>query len=312
MTVRSPIIALTGATGFIGSWIARYLVEAGWRVRVLVRPGSERRLPNLPLEVCRATLEDQPALERFLAGTSSIIHCAGRVRGISAADFEAVNSEATARLAWLAQELGLSRFILISSLAAREPQLSPYAASKRKAEQYLTTQGRALDWLALRPPAVYGPGDREMRPLLEAMVKGVVPIIGHPQGRFSLLYVADLAAAVLAALRSSASRTIFELDDGKPDGSSWDEVLAIAAAFRGGRVVSLPVPEWLLRCVARVSVLGARFRRQAPMLTPAKVNELRHPDWVCDNSRIVQALDWQPQVDFATGLAMTLTTQPGP
>ena len=308
MTAGSRLVALTGASGFIGSWIARYLAGAGWRVRVLVRPGSQSRLPDVPLEICHGTLEDEPALVRFLAGATSIVHCAGRVRGVSAADFDPVNSEATARLARLSQAHGLSRFILISSLAAREPQLSPYAASKRKAEQYLAREGKALAWLALRPPAVYGPGDREMRPLLEALAKGIAPIVGHPGGRFSLLYVEDLAAAVLASLRSSASRMILEIDDGKPGGYSWDEIMAIAAAFRGGRIVPLPVPEWMLLGLARVSVLGARLRNRAPMLTPAKVNELRHPDWVCDNTKVVKALDWQPQVDFAQGLAKTLTT----
>jgi len=308
---RGSLIALTGATGFIGSWIARHLVEAGWRVRVLVRPGSERRLPDLPLQIHRATLEEPAALTEFVAGASAVVHCAGRVRGISAADFEPVNSEATARLVRLARRLGASRFVLISSLAAREPRLSPYAASKHKAERHLLIEGKDLEWIVLRPPAVYGPGDREMRPLLEAMARGVVPIVGHPQGRFSLLYVEDLAAAVAAALSTDVVREIFEIDDGKPGGYDWKEVLAIAAAFRGGRVVPLPVPEWLLRSVARMALLGARFRHRAPMLTPAKVNELRHPDWVCDNNGIFQALDWRPRVDFARGLAMTLTTQPG-
>ncbi len=312
MDSRAPVIALTGATGFIGSRIARHLVEAGWRVRVLVRPGSERRLPDLPLEIHRATLEDSTALTRFVTGASGVVHCAGRVRGISAAEFEAVNSEATARLVRLARALGVSRFVLISSLAAREPRLSPYAASKRKAERYLLAEGKDLEWIVLRPPAVYGPGDREMRPLLEAMAKGIAPIVGHPRGRFSLLYVEDLAAAVVAALRARVVREIFEIDDGKPGGYSWEEVLTIAAAFRGGRVVPLPVPAWLLRSVAWMALLGARFRRRPPMLTPAKVNELRHLDWVCDNNAVFQALDWRPQVDFARGLAMTLTTtQPG-
>ncbi len=307
METDPPLIALTGATGFIGSWIARHLVESGWRVRVLVRPGSEKRLPSVPLEPCFGSLEDPQSLECLVTGAHAIVHCAGRVRGVVQSDFDAVNATGTLRLTQLAASHEITRFILISSLAAREPNLSPYALSKRRGEESLTRYPDHPSWVIFRPPAVYGPGDREMMPLLKAMAWGVAPVIGDRNARFSLLYVEDLARAVLAALSGAGvSQRLFELDDGYRGGYSWTDVIDIASCYRGKRVIPIPVPESLLRGVARLSLVSSRLTRKTPMLTPAKVNELRHPDWVCDNTHICRVLNWQPKISFEAGLRMTL------
>lgn len=309
MATDSLLLALTGATGFIGGWTARHLVCAGWRVRVLVRPGSEHRLPLPDLEICRGCLENPADRERLLEGASHVVHCAGVVRGRHQSDFDAINAVATGELARMAVAMGVSRFIQISSLAAREPHLSPYALSKRRGEEALERFAHGLSWLVLRPPAVYGPGDREMLPLLKAMSRGLVPVIGGRGSRFSLLYVEDLARAVVAAVNADRiSQVIFELDDGKREGYSWSEVIEIAARYREGWVLPLTVPESLLRGVAGVSEIFSRISGKAPMLTSAKVNELRHPDWVCDNTPIFRSLNWRPVVPFDVGLRKTLET----
>ncbi len=303
-----PVVALTGATGFIGRWIARHLVAAGWRVRVLVRPGSVQRLPDLPLDTCIGSLEDAASLTTLLKGVRGVVHCAGTVRGVSQSDFDVVNAAGTRRLAEIATHLGVGRFVLISSLAAREPHLSPYALSKKRGEQVLQEHVDRLSWIIFRPPAVYGPGDREMLPLLKAMARGIVPMIGDRNARFSLLYVEDLATATQAALIAShVSRKLFEIDDGH-GGYSWPEVTSIAAVYRNKPVHSVSVPENLLRAAARLSLVVSRIHGRLPMLTPAKVNELRHPDWVCDNTAIYEALEWRPQIPFSIGLAKTLTS----
>lgn len=307
--LRSPLIALTGATGFIGSRIARHLTRCGFRVRALVRPGSQHRLPDdVAVEICPGSLADTKALAQLLDGAWGIVHCAGLVRGLTQAQFDAVNVAGTERLVHLArQQAKPPRLVLISSLAARQPQLSPYALSKYRAEQVVAELGDALSWLILRPPAVYGPGDRELLLLLKALAKGFVPILGPKDGRFSLLFVDDLARAVEKALaRPEVAGQVFELHDGKLEGYGWDEVHAIAKAFRGGAVVRLPLPAWGLRALAQLAAITSRLAGRAPMLTPAKVNELRHPDWVCDNSAICRAIDWQPKIQFAQGLGLTL------
>lgn len=314
---RNYLIALTGATGFIGGRIACRLLHCGWRVRLLVRPGSEPRLPadvssprySESVELCTGSMADSSALEHLLESAEAVVHCAGLVRGLTQADFDAVNvagTEALARMA--ASQDKPPRFVLISSLAAREPDLSPYALSKHRAEEAVAQFGDTLPWLALRPPAVYGPGDRELLPLLVAMTKGVAPILGASTARFSLLFVDDLARAVAQAIRGD-ERGIFELHDGKEQGYDWEEVIAVAEAFRGAAALRVPIPEWLLRMLARLAIGGARLSGRPPMLSPAKVNELRHPDWVCDNSAICRVLDWQPKIQFATGLRLTLAGQ---
>lgn len=307
--LRSPLIALTGATGFIGGRIARHLSCRGFRVRALVRPGSQPRLPEgVRIEVCYGSLADAEALVRLLDGVEGLVHCAGLVRGLTQAQFDAVNVAGTERLLSLARQLTTPpRLVLISSLAARQPQLSPYALSKYRAEQVVARLGEGLSWLILRPPAVYGPGDRELMPLLKAMARGLLPILGPQDGRFSLLFVDDLARAVERALaRPEVAGQVFELHDGKPEGYGWDEIHAIAKAFRGGAVMRLPLPEWSLRALAQLVVGGSQLAGRLPMLTQGKVNELRYPDWVCDNSAICQALNWQPEIQFAQGLRLTL------
>jgi len=126
------VIALTGATGFIGSAIARKLVKEGWRVRALIRaPLRRTRLEGVSIEWVHGTLENIEHLESLVSDAHAVVHCAGAVRGITDADFYDVNVEAVSRLAQIAAlRSPAPRFLSISSLAAREPNLSAYAASK--------------------------------------------------------------------------------------------------------------------------------------------------------------------------------------
>jgi nucleoside-diphosphate-sugar epimerase len=125
------------------------------------------------------------------------MHCAGKVRGVTQQQFNRINVEGTARLATVAAEqTHPPRFLALSSLAAREPQLSAYANIKKLGEEALASHAGNMLWTAFRPPAIYGPGDREMLPLFKAMAKGMAPMITPANTRFSLLYVQDLVAAM--------------------------------------------------------------------------------------------------------------------
>ena len=203
------IIAVTGATGFIGRMLVRHLRAAGWSVRLLVRPDSLARVSSHPdSETVTGSLEDPAALQELVDDVYAVIHCAGAVRGRTFEDFSRVNVEGVRRLVRAAIAHSNSpRFLSLSSLAAREPLLSHYASSKRLGEQALADEGGSMEWMALRPPAVYGPGDRERLPLFQWMDRGIAPILGEPLARLSLLYVEDLTDAILSWLDAGGCRS---------------------------------------------------------------------------------------------------------
>ncbi len=307
--MTSHTVALTGATGFIGHCVTRRLLDAGWTVCALTRSAPPVTAPSPPgLKWVRGSLEDRDALARLLEDACAVVHCAGAVRGRTAADFEPANVLGVARLAEAAlARAAPPRLLALSSLAAREPGLSAYAASKRQGEVVLESLGARLSWTVLRPPAVYGPGDRELLPLFRLMAKGVAPILGPRQARFSLLYVEDLADAVLSWLTlEECPRGVYTLHDGHENGYSWDEVTATMRSLRGKGVLALPVPAWLLRAAAMGMTGWSRFAGVPPMLTLGKVRELRHPDWVCDNAAWQAVSGWVPRVEFDRGIRLTL------
>jgi nucleoside-diphosphate-sugar epimerase len=305
----SRTIAVTGATGFIGGMLTEHLLTAGYRVRALTRPRSAHKLPQLPgLEAVSGSLQDSESLARLLQDTDAVVHCAGAVRGVTAADFDSVNVDGVKQLVRVALSRSTRpRFLSLSSLAARAPQLSHYASSKRQGEQALASMAEDMEWVALRPPAVYGPGDREMLPLFQWMGRGIAPVLGEADARVSLLYVEDLCAAVLSWLDAGQCHSgIYELNDTKAGGYSWDEIIATVSALRARRIVRLPLPAALLRSIAAMNATTARLIGYAPMLTPGKVRELRHPDWVADNAALTAAIGWQPRFSLQQGLQRTM------
>lgn len=301
-------VAVTGASGFVGQALVAQLLESGWRVRALVH---RQTLPlrHQALETVTGGLHDDASLQQLLAGADAVVHVAGRVRGRTEQDFRPINADGAERIARIAlAQPRPPRLILISSLAAREPGLSPYAASKREGEVRLASvaEGTALSWAVLRPPAVYGPGDRELLPLFNTMAWGLTPLLGSPGARASLLHVSDLATAVLSLLDSEARGT-YEIHDGRSEGYSWEDIATIVEDVTGrGRGLRLRVPGALLRGLAAANLLAARLFGYLPMLTPGKVNELRHPDWVCDNTEFSRATGWQPTITLRDGLPLLL------
>ena len=304
----STAVAVTGASGFVGQALVAHLLASGRPVRALVHR-KPLAISHPGLETVQGGLSDEGTLRGLMDGAGSVIHVAGRVRGRGEADFLPVNAEGVAGVARVALETSsVSRFVLMSSLAAREPGLSPYAASKRAGEERLAevTRDGDLRCAVLRPPAIYGPGDQELLPLLQLMARGVVPMPGAAGARASLLHVDDLAKAAVKLLDSPAQGT-YELHDGHDAGYSWEEIATIVEGAAGrGRGWRLKLPEGVLRSVAAMNLLAARLFGYLPMMTPGKINELRHPDWVCDNTEITLATGWQPHISLQDGLSPLL------
>ncbi|WP_448508014.1 SDR family NAD(P)-dependent oxidoreductase [Immundisolibacter sp.] len=299
-------VALTGASGFIGAAIARHLISRGWRLRLLVRPGSQARLPSLPAtRVITGSLADPMVLKQLLAGAQALVHCAGAVRGLTRADFDRVNVSGVQALLDAADDA--LRVVHISSLAARHPRLSHYAASKRAGEQLVQTCLPPARRVILRPPAVYGPGDRELRPLLDRIMQGLALIPAPRDARFSLLHVNDLATAVACLLSGSAAwGCTHEPDDGQPGGYAWQDLLAAIARLRQGSVRALTVPGPALSALGACNELLARLTGRAPMLTRGKARELRWPDWVATGNASLLAIGWRPVIHLDQGLRDTL------
>lgn len=296
-------VALTGATGFIGKTLLDRLIGAGRQVRALTR---RVRPPQTNIQWIQGDLEDTAALRELVRDAAAVIHCAGAVRGSSLAAFLRTNTQGTLHLVEAAlKQAPPPRFLLISSLAAREPQLSWYATSKYRAELTLAERAGTMPWTVFRPTAVYGPGDRELSPLFRATHRGILPMVGRAMTRFGLLHVEDLSAAVLSWLAAEpAPRGVFELDDGTPGGYDRDQVARIAGEVWGRPVRPLTLPAVLVTLIAGFNLVLSRLCRYAPMLTPGKVRELTHPDWVCDNAPLRQALpDWQPRIRLRDALA---------
>jgi len=285
-------------------------------VRALYRQ-HRGRIPDASpgVEWVQGDLQDTRALDALVAGSHAVIHCAGSVRGARLADFDRINAEGTGRIASAAAGVVPSpRFLLMSSLAARAPELSDYAASKWHGECALKAAAKDMRWTILRPPAVFGPGDRELAPLFRCIAHGIAPLPARANGRFSLIHVDDLASAVLRWLAVDTGHGgTFELDDGRPGGYDWGTVLSLAgpALGRAGPVRQIPIPVPLLRLAAWANLGAARVLGYAPMMTPGKVREIMHPDWVCDSHAFADATGWKPAIGLESGLAQTYGTLAG-
>jgi nucleoside-diphosphate-sugar epimerase len=300
-TAIGPVL-LTGATGFIGRRIQRLLLDSGIPLRIIIRPGSRhRRFADSRCEIHDCELTDKKGLSEALEGVSTVVYCAGSVRGRQLADFLPANVDGVrAMVEAINQQTTIPPVLLISSLAASRPDVSDYAQSKYLGEEVLTTEAKSC-WSILRPSAVYGPGDTEMEPILKMARSGLVFRPGPGNQRLSFLHADDLASAVFAWLQSceQCSGQTFSIDDGHEGGYSWTD---IAQAATSGRFLLLGIPKFLLSGVAKTNLLLSKLLSYAPMLTPGKTSELTQADWLCDNTTFVKASGWQPSINLATGV----------
>ena len=285
--------------------MARALHADGWRVRALVRkPGRGPAFAS----IITGSLEHTESLEHLVEGVDAVVHCAGLVRAASAAEFHAVNEDGVARLAAAAAKLKTPpRFILMSSLAAREADLSAYGASKRGGERALASHGGGLRWTVVRPPAVYGPGDRATLDFFRLYARGLALMPGGPAGRLSLIHGEDLAAAVAALLASDVGEgESFEVRDGCAGGYSWADVAAAAGRCFDRPMISLSPPRAAMVALAAINQAGQRLVGAAPRLTPDKVRELYHRDWVACENPIAERTAWTPRMTIDEGFAQTI------
>lgn len=270
-------VALTGATGFSGSFILPQLLAAGHDVVALAR--KPEVLAGKCANIIAGDLNDDAALAKLVEGADVVLHVGGATSARSRNEFFDVNVEGTKRLFKAARRSHVPRFVYVSSLAAREPALSDYGASKAAAEQYLLPHDdEDFDVLVLRPPAIYGPGDSSSLPLFKALLSRTAYLPGKSDSRFSLLYVGDFAKVVCESVDATA-HAIFELDD-QTMGYSWNDLVQEARKQYGTAQKVVYLPHAVVHAVAGLAEIGARLRGRVAFTSRQKVAEIYHTDWV--------------------------------
>lgn len=293
-------IALTGATGFVGRAVVSALMAKSFQVSALVRNPAQAEL-NSNVRQVQGDLQNRAALDALTRNADVLIHIAGVIGALSRNDFFLANEQGSLAVAEAAARNGVRRFVHISSLAAREPELSMYGASKRAGEVAVEKFKAQMSVLVLRPPAVYGPGDRGTLPLLRSLTQPFAVIPGTSTSRFSLIYVDDLARVIVEAAEATRTGTV-ELDDGHRLGYGWNELAQIASATEQKRIKPIFLPKSVAMAVGVGVEAFAKLKGKLPFVSPDKIQQLYFGDWVARG----EGWPLKEPVGFAQGFKSTV------
>lgn len=290
------MLAVTGATGFVGQALLDRAVAAGIPVRALARKPQELRSG---VEWVQGDLDAADQLRALVRGAEAVVHVAGVVN--DADQFERGNVLGTLAVIEAMKAEGAQRLIHVSSLSAREPDLSAYGASKARAEKLVMASG--LDWTIVRPPGIYGPRDVDYFEMFRLARWGVMPVPPR-QGRASIIHVDDLARLFLALVPGGEGLSFqtFEPDDGRKDGWSHYELARAVGWAIGRRPWVVHLSRGSLDRAARVDRM---LRGKKARLTADRVGYMSHPDWVVSHGQRPPAGLWRPQIPTREGLKAT-------
>jgi len=309
----------------VGSHIVESLLENGYEVSCLLRPGRPLGwLEGLDIRVCRGDIDSGEGLDELLEGCHTVIHAAGLTRALSEDQFRAVNVLGSAKLSAAARRSGenssaahIGHMIAISSQAAVGPSpddtgvsadtllrpITPYGRSKVEMETVMRETASPIPCTFLRPPTVYGPRDKDTRGLF-AMAKRGVRVSLNKRCRLSFLYAKNLADAATACVeRPAAWGQSFMLADGPA--LSWAEFSTLIADTAGRRGMAFSVPSWMLSAAAGFSELARPFARTPPLVNKDKVREGRQERWIVDTKKTEKLLGFRPRWTTAQGIAET-------
>jgi nucleoside-diphosphate-sugar epimerase len=314
---------VTGATGFVGSHLVEKLLDAGFRVRCLVRRSSALDyLPRTPaLELAYGDVAGAAGLAAAVEGAGIVFHVAGVTKAIHSVEYYRGNVAGTENLLRACQSAAPppERFVHVSSLAALGPSadgapvgddaeprpLTHYGRSKLQAERAVRQSPLAARATIVRPAVVYGPRDTDVLHLFRAARSGLLVRVGSKESLAAIIYVKDLADLLIAAALApaAAGRSYFAAN---PDPVTWDELAGCAAAIMGRRLRSVNVPAagaWLVGLGAE---LVSRIRRKPGIISREKVAEARCRYWVCDASSAGRELGFVPRYSIREGVSETL------
>lgn len=313
-------VLITGATGFVGSHLVTALAERGAEIRALVRRTSRtEQLERLGVQRIEGGLDEPAALARAVDGVEVVFHLAALTSARSEAEYERTNVGGTVRL--LEAIAGASerprRLVYLSSLAAVGPSvdgrpvgrgdpcrpLTTYGRTKLAGEEACLRAGELIETVVLRPPAVYGPRDREMLRFFRLAARGLLPVPAGAERMVQLVHVADLAEAALRAASAPGAAGVYHVAE--PRAYRWDEVAELFGKALGRRVRTMKIPPSFLRIAAALSETAAGAVGRSTVFNREKARELLAPGWLCETTTLQDEVGFTPQIPLAAGLAQT-------
>jgi uncharacterized protein YbjT (DUF2867 family) len=247
------VILVTGANGFVGGHVVRALVDAGERVRALVRDASGAgALDGVDCEIARGDVTDPASLRAATEGCTTVVHLVAILTG-KPGDFDRVMTDGSRSLLDAARDAGVSRFVQMSALGTSEATKDtvPYYRAKWAIEEAVRSSG--LGYAILRPSFVFAPAGGALAQFARiARLAPVTPVIGKGTQRLQPIWADDLARAVTLAVRRSDDLLV---EIGGPDIVDWNEFWSQLKTALGTRRPALHVPFWFMRPQAAIMEL---------------------------------------------------------
>jgi len=319
-------ILITGASGFIGSFIVEEALKRGMEVWAAVRRTTSRRyLRDERIRFIELDFSSREQLERVMAGQrwDYVVHAAGVTKCLHKEDFFRVNTEGTRNFVEALRGLDIvpRRFVYVSSLSVfgaireqmpyeeiRESDAprpnTAYGQSKLESERYLDSLGD-FPCVTLRPTGVYGPRERDYFLMADSIKKHVDFAVGYKPQDITFVYVQDVVQAVFLALEKGVAGRKYFLSDGQVYRSTQFSDL-IREELGHPWMVRIKAPVWVLRVVCACGELWARLTGRMSALNNDKYNILRQRNWRCDIGPACRELGYKPEYDLRRGVRLAV------